>query len=336
MVILIISLCFAFLLGFSAHRAGVCTVAAVGELMTSKSARIFLGFFKVILWVLVINGVATWIMPELARPYASQVLSLPVLAGGFIFGVGAAVNGGCSFSTISKIAQGNLHVALTLPAFVLGIISYSTISGQQPMLYNDSATVPSQGFSVMLIILVVWALGELVRIVWTIAKHGDYWSSLRAKRYRLSTGAALIGICSGFLYLIHGRWAYSSQIVDYVNGPQAASVSGMMGVYLVIALLTGAIISAASSGQFRFSFSTRDWHKNLAGGFLMGFGAIMIPGGNAKLILQDIPQLSAHAIPAYLAMIVGIAITMMVHKYFFGVMEIVNCSGDICRISRNK
>ncbi len=33
----------------------------------------------------------------------------------------------------------------------------------------------------------------------------------------------------------------------------------------------------------------------------MGFGAIMIPGGNAQLILQDIPQLSAHAIPAYLA-----------------------------------
>ena len=336
MVILIISLFFAFLLGFSAHRAGVCTVSAVGELITSKSARIFLGFFKVILWVLVINGLATAIMPELARPYASQALSLPILAGGFIFGVGATINGGCSFSTISKIAQGNLHVALTLPAFVLGMISYTTISGQQPMMHSDSPTLPSQGFSVLLIILVVWALGELVRIVWTIVKRGDYRSSLRAKRYRLSTGAALIGICSGFLYLIHGRWAYSSQIVDYVNGPQTASVPGMTGIYLVIALLTGAILSAVSSGQFRFSFATRDWHKNLAGGFLMGFGAIMIPGGNAKLILQDIPQFSAHAIPAYLAMVVGIAITMMAHKYFFGTMEVVNCSGDICQITRNK
>ncbi len=118
MEILIISLMFAFILGFSAHRSGVCTVAAVNEVITSKSARIFLSFLKVILWVLVINGVAIALMPELARPYLSQPLSLSIVAGGFVFGVGAAINGACSFATISKIAQGSLHVALTLPWFI--------------------------------------------------------------------------------------------------------------------------------------------------------------------------------------------------------------------------
>ena len=338
MEILIISLMFAFILGFSAHRAGVCTVAAVNELITSKSARIFLSFFKVVLWVLLVNRVATALMPELARPYFSQPLSLSIVAGGFIFGVGAAINGACSFATISKIAQGSLHVALTLPAFILGMVTYNFFVGKKPPVVDGERLVEqSEGFSILLIVLMVWALRELVVIIWSAIKNGGYWSAIRAKRYRLSTGAALVGVCSGFLYLIHGRWAYSSRIIDYLTDSQSAqSVSGMIGTGLFLALLTGAIASAISSRQFGFTFAKNDWHKNLIGGFLMGFGAIMIPGGNAKLILQDIPQLSAHAIPAYLAMILGITLTLMALRRYYGEWEIVNCSGDTCKISRNK
>ncbi len=61
-----------------------------------------MSFLKVILWVLVINGVAIALMPELARPYLSQPLSLSIVAGGFVFDVGAAINGTCSFATIFK------------------------------------------------------------------------------------------------------------------------------------------------------------------------------------------------------------------------------------------
>jgi uncharacterized membrane protein YedE/YeeE len=338
MEMLAISLLFAFILGFSAHRTGVCTVAAVSELITSKSARIFLSFLKVILWVLVINGIATALMPELARPYLSQPLSLPILAGGFIFGVGAAINGACSFATISKIAQGKLHVALTLPAFILGIMSYTWFLGDKPPAVEEEPLLrSSEGFSIALIVLTIWALREVIVIIWSILKNGNYWSAVRAKRYRLSTGAAVVGVCSGFLFLIHGRWAYSSQLIDYATDNHSAqSVSGMIGISLFLALLTGAIASAISSRQFEFSFAKSDWHKNLIGGFLMGFGAIMIPGGNAKLILQDIPQLSAHAIPAYLAMVLGIALTLMMLRRLYGEWEIVNCSGDTCKISCNK
>ena len=60
MGVMIISLGFAFVLGFSAHRAGVCTVSAVNEVMTSKSARLFASFLKVMLWVLLVNVIALW------------------------------------------------------------------------------------------------------------------------------------------------------------------------------------------------------------------------------------------------------------------------------------
>lgn len=42
----------------------------------------------------------------------------------------------------------------------------------------------------------------------------------------------------------------------------------------------------------------------------MGAGAGMIPGGNDVLLLNAIPLLSPHAIPAYLGVVAGIAVTL--------------------------
>ena len=39
-----------------------------------------------------------------------------------------------------------------------------------------------------------------------------------------------------------------------------------------------------------------------------------LPGGNDVLLLNAIPGLSPHAVPAYLAMLAGIAIALMVMK----------------------
>lgn len=59
--------------------------------------------------------------------------------------------------------------------------------------------------------------------------------------------------------------------------------------------------------------------------------AAVVPGGNDTLILHGIPSLSAHAIPAYLAMLAGVAVAMAVLQRFTGMTVIVTCSNDICR-----
>ena len=43
----------------------------------------------------------------------------------------------------------------------------------------------------------------------------------------------------------------------------------------------------------------------------MSLGAAMIRGGNDVLILHGIPSLSPHAVPAFLAMLVGIAVSLI-------------------------
>ena len=62
----------------------------------------------------------------------------------------------------------------------------------------------------------------------------------------------------------------------------------------------------------------------------MGCGAAMIPGGNDVLILHGIPSLSAHAVPAFLAMLVGIAASLVgMHAVGWDIPRI-DCKGDIC------
>ena len=109
---------------------------------------------------------------------------------------------------------------------------------------------------------------------------------------------------------------------------------GPVALWLFLALLSGAIASAISNGQFSFSFDRGMWFRNLVGGFLMGVGAMIVPGGNASLILQDLPALSLHAILAYMAMVIGIAVTLMVLGRVMGMAMTVSCGGDFCSVKK--
>lgn len=335
MMILALSFALAFVLGFSAHRAGICTVAAVAEVITSRTARTFSSFLKVVLWVLLINGIAALLAPGVMKPYSAPVFSIYTIAGGLLFGIGAAINGGCSFSTISRIAQGDVHFALTLPAFVLGAISAREFS---PGRADASASLYVIDFSdiplILLAVIFLWALVELYRILRSVAAAGIV-RSITGKRYRLSSAAALIGLSSGFLYIFQGRWAYSSKILDYFAVDPAPPFIGTTTSYLILALLAGAVTSALSNRQFKASFAGNRWYRNMAGGFLMGLGAMLVPGGNGMLILHDLPHLSLQATIAYMAMVSGITLSLLMEKRLFGRIDVVSCADDKCSLAKS-
>ena len=69
-----------------------------------------------------------------------------------------------------------------------------------------------------------------------------------------------------------------------------------------------------------------------AGGLLMGLGAAWAPGGNDVLILQSVPALSPHGLPALLAMFAAIAAVLGMAKLFGKALPRVDCSGDLCRL----
>ena len=53
-----LSLTLGAILGFSAHRAGICTVKAVAEVLTTRRAHFLWSFAKTSLWVMVAASLA--------------------------------------------------------------------------------------------------------------------------------------------------------------------------------------------------------------------------------------------------------------------------------------
>ena len=101
----ILALLLAAILGIFAHRARVCTVAAVEELLDGKRPSMLFGFLKAILWVMAVVIAFKWAAAGITKTPATWQLSISGIIGGLIFGIGAAVNGNCAISTLRELAQ---------------------------------------------------------------------------------------------------------------------------------------------------------------------------------------------------------------------------------------
>ena len=66
------------------------------------------------------------------------------------------------------------------------------------------------------------------------------------------------------------------------------------------------------------------------GGLLMGAGAALVPGGNDVLLLNAIPGMSPHAIPAYAAMLAGVVGALYFVRWRGNEWERIDCSDDLC------
>jgi uncharacterized membrane protein YedE/YeeE len=120
-LIYIVSLLLAAVLGFAVHRAGFCTVRTVAEIYCTRRAYMLAAILKAVLWVIAVSVPIFLFLPGIAAPNQGYAISASAIAGGFLFGVGAAINGGCAFSTLGHLANGNLWMLTTLFGFGLGV-----------------------------------------------------------------------------------------------------------------------------------------------------------------------------------------------------------------------
>ena len=98
---LIFAIALALVLGFAAHRASVCTVRAVAEIMSSSSGSIFLSIGKSMLWAWAL------MIPVFALTPAAGT----GLAGWSLTGV--AVFGGAKES-VSQVKSSSISVQLAV------------------------------------------------------------------------------------------------------------------------------------------------------------------------------------------------------------------------------
>ena len=317
MLLATVALCCAALIGFAAHRASLCNVRAVADLMTAGSAQMMWSLLQAMLWAIMLTGLLILVFGLVPHPGWTRIPLAWAWAGGLLFGVGAAVNGGCSMSTLTRLADGDLGMAAALAGFLAGVSTWIGVQAAGwPM---GLAPVVSPWLRWprlapwLLALLLAWALHRLY-VLWQLSRgRRPIKAVLLAPTYHLSASAALMGLAAGLLYATQGAWSYTNYLrTQVLNLLDAAPAPSMLHAVLVLALLAGMVVSAVQRGSFgwRWPRDAAGWLRHAGGGALMGSGASMVPGGNDTLLLGSLPTMTASALFSYLAMLAGIALVL--------------------------
>ena len=336
MPLLLLSVALAMILGFAANRASICAVRAVAEVISSGNAHMLRSIVKSVMWVLAITIPIIWLVPGVADKQVEWELSRLTLIGGFVYGMGATLNGACAFSTLNQLADGRLRMLMTPLGFCLGVISYLQFARSGKLPLPISIPPPTHKlfpWAVAAAIgLMLWCIHE-IRGLWRTRAAGSRIEDLvLSHQYRLSTAAALIGLCNSILYIFYGAWSYTSTLEHTVEHFMTKG-AWPWPIYWTLfgAMFAGMLLSTWQRNSFHVDWRpSLSWFRNLTGGTLMGVGAVLIPGGNDTLVLHGIPSFSAHAVPAYLAVLAGIFATLMAMRRGLAMEMNVDCTGDIC------
>ena len=242
---LIFAIALALVLGFAAHRASVCTVRAVAEIMSSASGSIFLSIGKSMLWAWALMIPVFALTPAAGTGLAGWSLTGIAVLGGFLFGLGAAVNGGCAYSTMARFVDGDGKMLATIIGFAVGIFCFATLAkwGWLTRPAPEPAWVGSLlagkwariWAGILACAFLAWALYEILRLWRTRAREERIIELILAPRYRLSTAAVMVGPVRravvpvlrpdqlyGDLRSHHSRSARDSRLANpYAHGPPA-------------------------------------------------------------------------------------------------------------------
>jgi hypothetical protein len=321
-------------LGFAAHRASICAVRAIAETASSGTGYMLLAIGKAVLWASMIAIPAVLLMPSAMAGLGGWALSAGALVGGFVFGVGAALNGACAFSTMARLADGEGGMVATVAAFALGVLCLVTLMDWRLIAYPAPAgallgSLPAWALLASMVLLVAWGVYEAVRLWRTRAER--LAARVLARQYRLSSAALLIGVAGAAIVVTYGSPSFTATLEQVIEGWRGTRGFPTPGRWLlVLAIFIGMLLSTLQRGSFRADWRPRRiWLRHLGGGLLMGIGVVLTPGGNDALVLYAIPILSPHALPAYLVMTAGIALGLWAMRVLFGIEMRVACRNDL-------
>ena len=307
-----------FLVGFAMKRGGLCTYAAVTQMVNEKRMERMMVFLGVAAWATVIILPLHWLYPqEISLSFTHNDL-LIALVGGAVLGLGAFLNKGCFFGTFVALVSGNMNYIATLFGLSVGVaVAKLYLADIMPntleaTLAHESSTSTYAWVVFMLIFAVFMALSMKLKNDNFLKKRTGldilHWQSVFAM--------IAIGLGGALLYAMVSGWNYSDVLTNttsHLIGTQEMPAS-FTAVLSTLSMVIGGITAAVTAKEF--SLSKARMYLVLgcfAGGALMGASSMFIPGGNDGLLLKGIPSLAPHAFVGYASMLVS----MLVLVYFF-------------------
>lgn len=303
---LVLAAACALLMGYAIQRGATCTVAAVGELVNERRARRLLALAEAALWVgggLLLAQRLHALPPMPAAGYAATAWTV---AGGVLLGLGAWLGRACVFGAIARLGSGEWAYALTPLGFYAGCLSVGPLFAAAPplLLHETSPVLQAPAWLVMGFVAFVAARGA-----WLLLKGTSDW---RATVWQPHEATLVIAASFLAMLLLVGAWAYTDVLAELARG-MAHSLPAR--ALLLLALLAGAAWGGHSAGRWNGAWPTpAQCLRCFGGGLLMGWGSLLIPGGNDGLILVGMPLLWPYAWLAFATMGATIATALLLQR----------------------
>ena len=314
----------ASLMGYAIQRGATCTVAAMDELVRKRSVSRLTSMVEASLWVGggLLIAQSLHLLGALPGGYA---VTYATIVGGALLGLGAYVNKACVFGAIARLGSGEWAYVVTPLGFYTGCVTLPDVfhfSAQQKLPYDSPVLQATSWVGLLCAALMLWRLGRAAFAQSAVSGIPAPTMLQRIGRgldnrvWTPHAATAVIGMTFFFMFLLVGAWAYTDVLAELARGMAGNLVA--RGV-LLLALLAGAMLGGYTAGRWRSTpVSFAQLSKCFAGGLLMGWGSLLIPGGNDGLILVGMPLLWPYAWVAFLTMCIAIGTALMVEKIMVG------------------
>ena len=299
-----------FFVGFAMKKGGLCTYAAVVQIVHDKRMEKMMIFLGVAAWATLIILPLHWIIPSEISLSFTHYSFFIALFGGMVLGIGAFLNKGCFFGTFVALVSGNINYIATLFGLSAGVaFTQMYISSIIPTTSDISyVNEPMIGGYVWLAVMVLFALFMAFSV--KLNKDNFLIKMMGLDVLTLQSVFAMmtIGLGGALLYATVSGWNYSDVLTNTTSmliGTQEMGAS-FIALLSTFSLLAGGIVAAVTAREFsiskvRFSLISGCF----VGGALMGSSSMFIPGGNDGFLLKGIPGLASHALLGYLTMILS-------------------------------
>jgi hypothetical protein len=314
----VIALLCAGTMGFAIQRGATCTVAAVDEVVSKRRFRRLAAIVEASIWVA--GGLAlAQAFHLLERTPSGYPVSYLTVLGGVLLGLGAYINRACVFGAIARFGSGEWAYFATPLGIYVGclIVAHGFSPSAHARLPYGSPVLAAAAWLVLpFIVFLVW---RLARHLFSFSPEGPRVSFLarvnRAIAMRLWAphgATTVIGVTFFIMFVLVGAWDYTGVLAELARGMSHSLLAKML---LLVALFVGAVLGGYTAGRFRNTrVSLKQVSKCFAGGVLMGWGGLLVPGHNDGLILVGMPLLWPYAWLAFLMMCLSIGAALLIEN----------------------
>lgn len=328
------------LFGFALQRGRFCMNSAFRDIILGRDFTLFKALAVAILVSMI--GFSVMAMTGVVTLAPKPLMWGANIVGGLLFGVGMVLAGGCASGITYRTGEGMMGAVMAVLGFGLSALMGATgvlnpilksLQNTKVMTADDKPlTLANMAgmdlkiamLALAILIIVVWAVlamrnksaassygskakswGEAIfKKGWNWLPTGIVVGLIGMLAFPLSAAAGRnypLGITGGWVNIFQSLIKWQALVEDKIK-VTALNWEGAE----VLGIILGALVAAWIAGEFAIrSPEPKLLLQTLAGGLLMGFGAVVSGGCNIGHILSGVPQLSIGSIVGGLSIVAG-------------------------------